>query len=960
MKKVNKKLLTLLMAATFVSAGAGAIVAYNNAGESAAIAASAETTESTETKVDYSNTCTAASNFGKTGDFKEAAQFRIWMKRGDSSQTWGKNICLNAGDYEYLLEYLTFNGKSIAAHRAEYKALIQSGATSPITYTGMDIDQGAEDTHTSWGNVSGTNYMQPNIAEDVMKDKRAIFAPIFVNVTNHGADGDAIDIYVPVSYMAPESITEFGIKEGFGIGNFTFSKGIAFVREESGSYTKINALEAKAITIAEAVVDGKAGELYRIDISCDKWSFTQAPDDYNYFGERFQFMRKNILLNGVSLWDINTTVDDSDYVYSTSPMTSGDTDSGTGYQLFQNPTRLYGVQNGNTLSVYVHKKYFEDLNANEVTLKINKGYVHNNDGQVLDEEVSATVWKKPINVTIDGKAQEGFVYGDKVAKPETPADYEEGGYKYTFDNWYLAGTDTVYDFEAALEADVAIESKFNKQAIEYTVTFVADSETVATETYTVEDQEITVPEVPAKEGYTGKWEAYELTTGNITVNAEYEAIEYTYTLVIDRADRMNGTKFVTLKYGEALTVEAPTAEGKEFLGWVDVEGNAVTLPETMPASDATLFASWKVTAYKLTIVNGDSEKVITFGVEANGVDASIDSLAFVLAGELPKETVEYSYAWEETIPETFELKDYTFTVVATAKVVEATISEALEATDGTAVIVSGTVCTVNTAWSDSYNNISVTITDSDGNELYVYRLATKVALGDVITITGSMDTYNDKRQIAQGATAEITGHDSSYDYKEMSIEEAIKAADNTNVIVTGTVVEIKTAYSSQHNNISVDIADENGTRLYVYRLTGNVEVGQIIKIKGAMATYQEARQITGGTFEVVGTHECSKFTDATCENPAACVVCGTEKDDVLAEHNYVDGTCSVCGKAEEVVPPTSEEPEVPPTSQDPVDPEEPEEDKEKKGCFGTVTGIGMASALTAVGAALIIKKRKED
>ncbi|MBQ9113759.1 MAG: hypothetical protein IJY05_02430, partial [Clostridia bacterium] len=372
------------------------------------------------------------------------------------------------------------------------------------------------------------------------------------------------------------------------------------------------------------------------------------------------------------------------------------------------------------------------------------------------------------------------------------------------------------------------------------------------------------------------------------------------------------------------------------------------------------FASWKVTAYKLTIVNGDSEKVITFGVEANGVDASIDSLAFVLAGELPKETVEYSYAWEETIPETFELKDYTFTVVATAKVVEATISEALEATDGTAVIVSGTVCTVNTAWSDSYNNISVTITDSDGNELYVYRLATKVALGDVITITGSMDTYNDKRQIAQGATAEITGHDSSYDYKEMSIEEAIKAADNTNVIVTGTVVEIKTAYSSQHNNISVDIADENGTRLYVYRLTGNVEVGQIIKIKGAMATYQEARQITGGTFEVVGTHECSKFTDATCENPAACVVCGTEKDDVLAEHNYVDGTCSVCGKAEEVVPPTSEEPEVPPTSQDPVDPEEPEEDKEKKGCFGTVTGIGMASALTAVGAALIIKKRKED
>ena len=118
-----------------------------------------------------------------------------------------------------------------------------------------------------------------------------------------------------------------------------------------------------------------------------------------------------------------------------------------------------------------------------------------------------------------------------------------------------------------------------------------------------------------------------------------------------------------------------------------------------------------------------------------------------------------------------------------------TIPEALAAKDGEKVEVSGTVASVGTAWSDSYNNISVTIVDAEGNELYVYRLATKVALGDIITVKGVMATYNG-RQIGAGATAVITGHDSSYDYTEMTIAEALLAEDNTNVIVTGTVVKI--------------------------------------------------------------------------------------------------------------------------------------------------------------------------
>lgn len=229
------------------------------------------------------------------------------------------------------------------------------------------------------------------------------------------------------------------------------------------------------------------------------------------------------------------------------------------------------------------------------------------------------------------------------------------------------------------------------------------------------------------------------------------------------------------------------------------------------------------------------------------------------------------------------------------------LSDAIGASDGTKVEVSGTV-SVAGSWSDNHGNMNVTIVDAEGETLYIFRLETKVALGDIITVKGEMATYNDARQIAAGATAVITGHDNSYNYVEMTIAEALAADDDTNVIVTGTVVKIGTAYNSSNNDISVDIADDEGTTLYLYKLTGNVTIGQIIKVKGSMATFSGARQIAAGaTFEAAGTHTCSKYTEATCKGPAACIVCGTAQEGSAAvEHSYVDGSCKWCGATEGV------------------------------------------------------------
>lgn len=86
-----------------------------------------------------------------------------------------------------------------------------------------------------------------------------------------------------------------------------------------------------------------------------------------------------------------------------------------------------------------------------------------------------------------------------------------------------------------------------------------------------------------------------------------------------------------------------------------------------------------------------------------------------------------------------------------------TIPEALDAADGTDVVVTGYVKSIDTEWSTKFNNMSVTIADDEGNTLYVFRLSTQVNINDIITVSGKMASHNGNRQIGAGATAEIIG-----------------------------------------------------------------------------------------------------------------------------------------------------------------------------------------------------------
>ena len=84
---------------------------------------------------------------------------------------------------------------------------------------------------------------------------------------------------------------------------------------------------------------------------------------------------------------------------------------------------------------------------------------------------------------------------------------------------------------------------------------------------------------------------------------------------------------------------------------------------------------------------------------------------------------------------------------------EVTIAEALALADDTYVAITATIKSIDTAWSSSYKNITVTLDDGTGT-LQSYRLASaaNLTVGSEITVYGVLDTYEGTRQIAAGAS----------------------------------------------------------------------------------------------------------------------------------------------------------------------------------------------------------------
>ena len=135
-----------------------------------------------------------------------------------------------------------------------------------------------------------------------------------------------------------------------------------------------------------------------------------------------------------------------------------------------------------------------------------------NDTQVVNAVYTAIVYKATFKA--EGKLVKELEYTvenkDDVTAPAVP---EKEHYKGEWEK-----------FELDFAADKEVNAVYT--AIVYKVTFKAEGNTVKEIEYTAENKDgVTAPAVPEKEGYTGKWENYELNYGeNQVVNAVYEKI----------------------------------------------------------------------------------------------------------------------------------------------------------------------------------------------------------------------------------------------------------------------------------------------------------------------------------------------------------------------------------------------------------------------------------------------------
>ena len=182
----------------------------------------------------------------------------------------------------------------------------------------------------------------------------------------------------------------------------------------------------------------------------------------------------------------------------------------------------------------------------------------------------------------------------------------------------------------------------------YTLTVDADNGTAVSEKSYKFGAAITAPENPTKTGYTfDGWDKTipgTMPAENMTIKAQWKINQYTITFDTDGGSAVTS---ITQDYGTAITAPAaPTKTGYTFDGWDRA------IPETMPAEDVTVTATWKINQYTITFNTDGGSKIDPI---------TQDYGTAIIAPKAPTKT-GYTFAgWSGKIPETMPARDMTVT-----------------------------------------------------------------------------------------------------------------------------------------------------------------------------------------------------------------------------------------------------------------------------------------------------------
>ena len=162
----------------------------------------------------------------------------------------------------------------------------------------------------------------------------------------------------------------------------------------------------------------------------------------------------------------------------------------------------------------------------------------------------------------------------------------------------------------------------------------------------------------------------------------------------------------------------------------------------------------------------------------------------------------------------------------------------------------GKVISIDTAWSDEYQNITVTIVcdGKDEQPIQCYRLvgegAKELAVGDEIAVFGTIKNYKGTIEFDKGCV--LVPVDSVASVKNVIAAYALAedTAMTSESTITGVVVAIPTAWSDEYQNITVNMvaAGLEDYLIQCYRLTGegakDLKEGDEITVTGILKNYK--------------------------------------------------------------------------------------------------------------------------
>ena len=162
----------------------------------------------------------------------------------------------------------------------------------------------------------------------------------------------------------------------------------------------------------------------------------------------------------------------------------------------------------------------------------------------------------------------------------------------------------------------------------------------------------------------------------------------------------------------------------------------------------------------------------------------------------------------------------------------------------------GEIVTIDTAWSDEYKNITVTIVCDGKTEqpIMCYRLsgegAEKLAVGDKIAVYGTIKNYKGTIEFDKGCM--LIPYESAAMARTVlaayTLEDGL-AMDGAETL-TGVISSIDTAWSDEYKNITVTIvvAGMEDNKIQCYRLSGegaqDLAVGDTITVTGTIKNYK--------------------------------------------------------------------------------------------------------------------------